>query len=249
MSEHNALIVGISGVSSSGKTTLARILRDVFPNTFILHEDDFYKTDAEMPINHAIEGGVADWDCLESLNLPAFEQAMDYIKKHGMPPPDLVSKEDKNDAGSVDVDEKMIDDLKWNAGRWMFQDVPPVAIIDGFLLYSEGMKSIREKFDVRLFLRTDFQTAKQRRESRSGYVTIEGFWEDPPDYVDKVVWPNYVKDHAFMFEGGNVEGEYKQHVLDELDIKTLPNQGPIDMTACVKWAYGVLEAALEPKHR
>ncbi|THV63449.1 hypothetical protein D6D27_10612, partial [Aureobasidium pullulans] len=25
---------------------------------------------------------------------------------------------------------------------------------------------------------------KQRREARSGYVTLEGFWEDPPGYVD-----------------------------------------------------------------
>ena len=38
-----AVIVGVSGASSSGKTTLARLLRDIFPNTFVLHEDDFYK--------------------------------------------------------------------------------------------------------------------------------------------------------------------------------------------------------------
>lgn len=38
-----ALVVGISGASSSGKTTLSRLLRDIFPNTFILHEDDFFK--------------------------------------------------------------------------------------------------------------------------------------------------------------------------------------------------------------
>lgn len=50
-SESKALIIGISGVSSSGKTTLARILRDIFPRSFILHEDDFYKTDAEIPVN------------------------------------------------------------------------------------------------------------------------------------------------------------------------------------------------------
>jgi nicotinamide/nicotinate riboside kinase len=38
-----ALVVGISGASSSGKTTLGRLLRDIFPNTFILHEDDFFQ--------------------------------------------------------------------------------------------------------------------------------------------------------------------------------------------------------------
>lgn len=44
---NKAVVVGISGASSSGKTTLARLLRDIFPNTFILHEDDFYKIESE----------------------------------------------------------------------------------------------------------------------------------------------------------------------------------------------------------
>ncbi len=47
MENRKAVIVGISGASSSGKTTLARLLRDVFPNTFVLHEDDFYKAESE----------------------------------------------------------------------------------------------------------------------------------------------------------------------------------------------------------
>ena len=41
------IIIGLSGPSSSGKTTLARILRSIFPSLFIIHEDDFYKTDKE----------------------------------------------------------------------------------------------------------------------------------------------------------------------------------------------------------
>lgn len=46
-----AIIIGISGPSSSGKTTLARLLRTVFSGvqetlqTFIIHEDDFYFPD------------------------------------------------------------------------------------------------------------------------------------------------------------------------------------------------------------
>lgn len=45
------LLVGISGPSSSGKTTLSRLLRDIFPASqlTILHLDDFYLTDAEIP--------------------------------------------------------------------------------------------------------------------------------------------------------------------------------------------------------
>jgi nicotinamide/nicotinate riboside kinase len=53
------IVVGVSGPSSSGKTTLARLLRSIFNppaeisssdqeaavRSFILHEDDFYKPD------------------------------------------------------------------------------------------------------------------------------------------------------------------------------------------------------------
>jgi energy-coupling factor transporter ATP-binding protein EcfA2 len=46
--DRKAVVVGISGASSSGKTTLARLLRDVLPNTFILHEDDFYKPEEQQ---------------------------------------------------------------------------------------------------------------------------------------------------------------------------------------------------------
>jgi nicotinamide/nicotinate riboside kinase len=44
-------IIGISGPSSSGKTTLARLLQRIFAHanenlqTFIMHEDDFYLPD------------------------------------------------------------------------------------------------------------------------------------------------------------------------------------------------------------
>lgn len=42
MEKKGAIVVGISGCSSSGKTTLARLLREIFPDSFVLHEDDFY---------------------------------------------------------------------------------------------------------------------------------------------------------------------------------------------------------------
>jgi nicotinamide/nicotinate riboside kinase len=48
MENKKAIVVGLSGCSSSGKTTLARLLRDIFLNTFILHEDDFYKPEDQQ---------------------------------------------------------------------------------------------------------------------------------------------------------------------------------------------------------
>jgi nicotinamide/nicotinate riboside kinase len=70
-------------------------------------------------------------------------------------------------------------------------------------------------------LRVSYAKAKQRREARTGYVTLEGFWEDPPGYVDKVVWPNYVRDHETLFEDGDVEGRVKRSVCEEMGLRVI----------------------------
>lgn len=230
------LLIGISGVSSSGKTTLSRLIRDLIPNTFILHEDDFYKTDTEIPI----KGGVQDWDCLEALDLPAMLSALAYIKSNGTSPPGLVSKEDQNSVGDVNVDHSVLEGLKDRAGG-MVRKGGKVAIVDGFLLFSEEMREVRDLFDIKLLLRTDHATAKARREARKGYVTLEGFWEDPPGYVDQIVWPNYVKDHAFLFHDGNVEGSVKAELCKDLGIEVMPDDAQGNMTECVRWAFDVVE--------
>ena len=69
------LIIGISGVSSSGKTTLSRLLRDIFPNTFVLHEDDFYWPDTQIPE----KDGVQDWDCIEAIDVVGLQHALEYL--------------------------------------------------------------------------------------------------------------------------------------------------------------------------
>lgn len=234
----NTILVGISGPSSSGKTTLSRLLRDVLNSSqtihaFILHEDDFYKTDTEIPVNG---DGLQDWDCLESINLPLLHTTLAHVKQKGALPPDFESKEDKNDVGKVDVDQDKLGAYKREIQQAGAKETT-VAIIDGFLLYADSMADVRSLFDLRLFLRTSHETAKKRREARSGYVTLEGFWEDPPGYVDKVVWPNYVKDHAFLFENGNVESDYAQDVCSRLGILGMPRNAEGNMTKCFEWAY------------
>lgn len=240
------LLVGISGPSSSGKTTVSRLLRDIFPpaKLFILHLDDFYLTDAEIPVKNEVQ----DWDCLESLNLPELRQALLHIKEKGTSPEWLESKEDQNSVGEhgvaeQDISRLRVDMQKLLEGREDWKD-RRICIVDGFLLFSEEMKDIRSIFDVKLFLRTSYETAKKRREARSGYVTLEGFWEDPPGYVDQIVWPNYVHDHKFLFENEDVDGELSKKVCDRVGIHGMPREAEGDMTKCLGWAAGVVEEAI-----
>jgi len=90
-----------------------------------------------------------------------------------------------------------------------------------------------------------YKKAKARREARSGYVTLEGFWEDPPGYVDKIVWPNYVKDHRFLFLDGDVEGAFDKATCEDMAIEAMPSTAEEDMTKCLVWACETLEARLK----
>lgn len=69
--------------------------------------------------------------------------------------------------------------------------------------------------------------------------------QDHSDW-EKVVWPNYVKDHAFLFKDGNVEGDLDEDVVGKVGIQAVPKNKKDDMTACLEWAYDVIEAALQP---
>lgn len=110
------------------------------------------------------------------------------------------------------------------------------------------MAPIHPYLDVKFFMRASYAKAKTRREARDGYVTIEGFWTDPPGYVDKIVWPNYVRDHAWMFKDGNVEGEFQWDVLEKEGIKAQKGVDvDADITKTLEWTVDTLLEELQKR--
>lgn len=75
-------------------------------------------------------------------------------------------------------------------------------------------------------------------------MTLEGFWEDPPGYVDKIVWPNYVQDHSFLFKDGDVEGKLDESAAADLQLEVMPKEYASDMPKCLQWACEVLQQAV-----
>lgn len=72
-------------------------------------------------------------------------------------------------------------------------------------------------------------------------MTSEGIWEDPPGYFDKIVWPNYVEDHQWMFELGDVDGRLKEEKLQESGVEVQTDKGPdLEMETSLKWAVETL---------
>jgi len=142
-------------------------------------------------------------------------------------------------------------------GHGIFNGGNPLrmCLLDGFLLYSPpDFSKIMELINIKFFLQVSRAKATQRREARDGYVTLEGFWKDPPGYVDKIVWPNYVEAHKWMFEDGDVEsGELKWDLLKEKRILAQQSfvDGPrtdFNFEETLVWAVGEVMTALERWH-
>lgn len=82
----------------------------------------------------------------------------------------------------------------------------PLCIAEGiFGFYNSNATLI----DLKILLHADYETLRERRAHRKGYETTEGYWKDPPNYFEQLVWPSYLK--------------WNQHLLTQLD-PILPNQ-------------------------
>ncbi|ETI28691.1 hypothetical protein G647_01142 [Cladophialophora carrionii CBS 160.54] len=126
------IIIGLSGPSSSGKTTLARLLREIFNletpalslSLAILHQDDAYKTDKDVPtvtVSSEQFGTreLQDWDCVGSLDLPLFEHTLKHLQQHGSLPADSISKEDQNSVGESHVSARDVQEWKEKMRAWL----------------------------------------------------------------------------------------------------------------------------------
>ncbi|KAM5446364.1 ribosylnicotinamide kinase [Microsporum audouinii] len=195
------VVVGISGPSSSGKTTLARLLRTVFNSkqksnvdvrAILVHEDDFYKADDRIPVTTTSAGKlVQDWDTIEAFDVKHFVSCLSYIRQTGKFPPRLKSKEDLNDAMDSGVDEATVHALQERVAQRLQQrsssqeqkleEQTPwltIVFVDGFLLYAppnestHPLRPVHDQIDLPIFLPVTYPLLKQRREGRTGYVTI-----------------------------------------------------------------------------
>ena len=233
-------LIGISGSSSSGKTTLAHLLSMTIPPStpvFIIHQDDFRI--AKHLLVPTVEGQ-HDVDGRDAVDFVAMKRVLAYAKNEGRLPPRFQTSqpmEEREHAG-LQISQDVIDELRSlliNAS--VFGGHQPVGIIDGGLLYHDP--EIRDILDFKLFLRTTKETSRQRRMER----TADGeFWQTE-EYFNDIAWPNFEREHSPLFQGGDVEGPPNEQFCDGLRIAV---QSPPDQTVeeTLRWAVQTIAASL-----
>ncbi|KZP06119.1 P-loop containing nucleoside triphosphate hydrolase protein [Athelia psychrophila] len=202
--KQRVILVGIGGASCAGKTTLAKHLARILPNSFIIHQDDFVRPIELAPLHPTLRvpdreapRGAIDWPRLIAL--------MQAVRDTGRIPADHVSR-DRLDA---QLEEAPLGEAG-RAWRGVFEAAAAKleqevvwGLVEGFLMYWHP--AVVAQLDVRVFLRVPHDVLKQRRLERV-YPRAGGtFWRDPPGYWDSIAYPAYVQSSAGLFERGDVE--------------------------------------------
>ncbi|XP_016078518.1 PREDICTED: nicotinamide riboside kinase 1 isoform X1 [Miniopterus natalensis] len=99
-------VIGISGVTNGGKTTLAKNLEKHLPNCSVISQDDFFKPESEIETD---ENGFLQYDVLEALNMEKMMSTVSCWMES--PRRSLVSAD------------------------WKSEEIP-ILIIEGFLLFN-----------------------------------------------------------------------------------------------------------------
>ena len=185
-----------------------------------------------------------------------------------------MSKEDRNAVGPTgmadDEESAVVERLQQDVSAWVAElslDVLAegaqlrICVLDGFLLFADPqqattdadantdtqrLRAISDLMDLRLFLQCSRAQTIERRTKRTGYVTLEGFWEDPPGYVEDVVWVNYVRDHGWMLRDGE-SGRVDEEKARREGVVVVPGEGTWGMRQLLEWSTERLRRSLEDR--
>jgi len=207
------ILVGIGGATCSGKTTLAKHLRNIIPDSFIIHQDDFAPPEETLPIHPTLG---QDWDSAPTaIDWPRLREFLRTVKRTARLPDEHISHDHLNEQKPVELGDSLAARCKEEITR-VQKEVEAASgvrvvwgVVDGFLLYWDP--EVVDTLDARIFIRAPYDIIKERRAERSVYYTAEQmnsegtFWKDPPEYFEKLVYPAYVDAHRSMFTDGDIE--------------------------------------------
>ncbi|KAF7321387.1 Fumarate reductase [Mycena kentingensis (nom. inval.)] len=168
MSSKKVVLVGVGGATCSGKTTLAKHLNRILPNSVIIHQDDFAPPQDRIPYHPRYK--VKDWDAAPgAIDWPRLIDFLRKVHETGEIPADHRSHDHLNEQKDIPISDTVRD--QWiSAFDELGRDSDVIwGLVDGFLLYWHP--DVIDQLDVRIFLRVPHDTLRDRRHARHGYHT------------------------------------------------------------------------------
>ncbi|KAL0956210.1 hypothetical protein HGRIS_002367 [Hohenbuehelia grisea] len=239
------ILIGVGGATCSGKTTLAKHLNKILPDSVIIHQDDFAPPQELVPVHPVHQ--VQDWDAAPgAISWPRLISFLRHVKESGELPEDHRSHDHLNKQKAVPVAEEVADRLRAEFIALQEQIVKEkgqkivCGLVDGFLLYWN--RDVFDQLDVKFFLRVPHDVLKHRRHERHGYHTAEGsLWRDPPDYWENIVYPAYIDAHRDAFVNGDIEHGQPNDKVPDLQLLEMTG---LSMEEAVERCCGELRGAM-----
>ena len=154
------------------------------------------------------------------------------------------------DQNQGSVSSECVARLRDGLREWLPGGSRSIVLVEGFLLFGDGVREeLGRLFDLAILLRATRASAGGRRASRNGYVTLEGFWQDPPGYFEHVVWPNYVREHGYLFEHGDVEGEAVKSIDGEIEGVKIGPVSDVGLDTVCEWVVGCIRETVVAEAR
>lgn len=179
--DKKCIILGICGVTNSGKSTLTRMLKKLLPNVQVIAQDSYFlpqdspKHILIQDLNHF------NWEVLTSLDMEKMYNDIKKILNYNQISTKQYEGDDKNDSDFkttlLSLEEMQLLKNKLSSYNLL--------IIEGFSIFN--YKPIEMLCDLKFYLTLDKETCYKRR--------IERVYDPPdvPGYFNKVVWPEHIK--------------------------------------------------------
>lgn len=175
------VVIGISGATCSGKSTLALNLHKLLPQSVMISQDDYFLP-VDSPLHVKVEAlGHLNWEIMTALDMKSM----------------------RSDVHSILSQDPSVAKLPLKAKRSMDGDAesaaafPNILILEGFLLLNDSVLS--SLCNLRYYLYLTREQCWERRRVRV---------YDPPDipgYFDLTVWPEYEKHRNLILNQSNIQ--------------------------------------------
>lgn len=144
------------------------------------------QSDDQIPLDE--NTGLANWDSPTAVDFKGLNEAINSARKNPFALLNQKAKPLQNNHHGSDL-------LSLTDFSHLYEELDTLKdiifiIVEGFLLFCD--EDTCNNLDTKFFITASKEILKARRENRPGYVTLQGYWVDPPGYFDQIVWPQFV---------------------------------------------------------
>lgn len=175
------LIIGVSGITCGGKTTVSKELNKLIPQSVVISQDDYF-LDVNDPRHTWIpELNHINFDILSSLDMKKMHQDLLSLIKFQ---DDECNLNNKGDSKYETIELMTIDDILRKIRTKIEEKRLNILIVEGFSIFN--YKPIADLCYLKYYFTLNQDECRRRRSKRI---------YDPPDgpgYFDVCVWPEYL---------------------------------------------------------